>query len=107
VGSAADVSASMDVEKSLNMLAINSNATRQAWAARQQGTNYSNEALIDRTGSANATASANSINPGASAGNSLLNSATKVAGQWDWNRWMTMRTAQGSPVPQINLGIGS
>jgi hypothetical protein len=37
VGSAADVSASMDIEKSLNVLAIDSNATRQAWAAREQG----------------------------------------------------------------------
>jgi hypothetical protein len=107
VGSAADVSASQDVQKSLNMLAINSNTTRQAWAARQQGTNYSNEALMGRTGAVNATASANSINPTGAGMNSLLGSATKVAAQWDWSRWMQMRMAQGSPVPSINLGMGS
>lgn len=106
VGSAADVSASQDVQKSLNMLAINSNTTRQAWAARQQGTNYSNQALIDRTSAVNFNRSASSISPMGSAMNSLLRSATKVAGNWDWNRWMQMRMAQGAPVPQVNLGTG-
>lgn len=104
VGSAADVSASMDVQKSLNVLAINSNTTRQAWSARQQGTNYQNQALVARTGAANATASANSISPVGGAMNSLLGSATQVAGQWDWNRWMKMRMAQGSPVPSFGTG---
>jgi hypothetical protein len=50
-GSAAEVSASQDIEKDLNVLAINSNATRQAWAARQRGTDYQNESLLDRTSS--------------------------------------------------------
>ncbi len=107
VGSAADVSASQDVQKSLNMLAINSNTTRQAWAARQQGTNYSNQALMDRVGAVNATASAKSISPMGAAFSSLMGSATKVAGNWDWNRWMQMRMAQGTPVTPINLGTGS
>ncbi len=106
VGSAADVSASQDVQKSLNMLAINSNTTRQAWAARQQGTNFSNEALISRAGAVNANASAGSISPMSGALSSLVGSATQVAENWDWNRWMRMRTAQGAPVTQMNLGTG-
>lgn len=104
VGSAADVAASLDVEKDLNVLAINSNTTRQAWAAREQGTNYTNQSLIDRTGAVNALRSANSISPIGSTVNSLMGSATRVAGQWDWNRWMQMRMAQGAPVPQVGIG---
>jgi hypothetical protein len=101
-GSAAEVSASQDIEKDLNVLAINSNATRQAWAARQRGTDYENEALLDRTSSVNARRSADSINPTASAFTTLLGSASQIAGQWDWNKWMRTRMAQGAPpVPQV------
>jgi hypothetical protein len=103
-GTTADISASQDIEKSLNVLAINSNATRQAWAAREQGTNYGNQSLLDRTSSVNALRSAASISPAGSAVNSLLGTATRVAGQWDWNRWMQMRLAQGAPVPQVGIG---
>jgi hypothetical protein len=107
VGSAADVSASMDVQKDLNVLAINSNTARQAGAAREQGTNYQNQALLDRTGAVNALRSANSISPVGNAMTSLLGSATKVAGQWDWNQWMKMRMAQGAPMTPVNLGMGA
>jgi len=104
VGSARDVAASMDIEKDLNVLALNSNTTRQAWAAREQGTNYTNESLMDRTSAVNALRSASSISPVGSTVNSLLGSATQIAGQWDWSRWMKMRMAQGSPVPQVGIG---
>ena len=104
VGSAANVSASMEVEKDLNVLAISSNTTRQAWAAREQGTNYANQALLDRVSSANATRSASTISPFASSVNSLLGSATQIAGNWDYNRWLKMRLAQGMPVPQVGIG---
>jgi hypothetical protein len=104
VGNTAEVAASMDIEKDLNVMAINSNTVRQAWAARQQATNYQNESLLDRTSSSNARLSANSISPGASTVNSLLGSATQIAGQWDWNRWMKQRLASGMPVPQVGIG---
>lgn len=104
VGSAADVSASMDVEKDLNVLAINSNTTRQAWAAREQGTNYQNQASVDRTSAVNTTRSANSISPFGNTVNSLLGSATQISGQWDYGTWLRMRMAQGAPVPQIGIG---
>jgi hypothetical protein len=103
-GSTAEVAASMDIEKDLNVMAINSNTTRQAWAARQQETNYQNESLLDRTSAVNATRSADSISPVGNAVSSLLGSATQIAGQWDWNRWMKQRMAAGMPVPQIGIG---
>ena len=107
VGSAADVSASMDVEKDLNVLAINSNTTRQAWAAREQGTDYANQSLLDRTSAVNATRSANSISPFGNTVNSLLGSATQIAGQWDYSRWLRTRLAQGNQVPQVGIGSGA
>lgn len=103
-GSARDVAASMDLEKDLNVMAIHSNTVRQAAAARAQGTNYRNESLLDRTSSVNALASAGSISPVGNMVNSLLSTATQVAGQWDWNTWMRKRMAAGMPVPQIGLG---
>lgn len=106
-GSSADVLASMDIQKSENVLAINSNTTRQAWAAREQGTNFQNQALIARTGAVNAMRSAGSISPVGGMVNSLLGSATRIAGQWDWNRWMRMRMAAGAPVPQVGIGAGA
>ena len=103
-GSAAEVIASMDIEKDINVLNINSNTTRQAWAAREQGTDYQNEALLDRVSSVNAKRSADSISPTSAAVTSLIGTATQVAGEWDWNRWMKQRMAAGSPVPQIGIG---
>jgi hypothetical protein len=41
-----------DIEKDLNVLAINSNTTRAGLGDAQQGTDYSNEALLDRRGPA-------------------------------------------------------
>lgn len=103
-GSTAEVAASMDIEKDLNTMAINANTTRQAWAAREQAANYRNESLLDRTSAVNALRSANSIGPFGSTVNSLLGTATQLAGQWDWNRWMKMRTAQGAPMPVVGIG---
>lgn len=91
VGSAAVVSASMDIQKDINVMNINANVTRQAWAAREQATDYSNQALLTRTGSVNALRSADSISPVSSTVNSLMGSATKVAQQWDYNKWLRNR----------------
>lgn len=104
VGSAADVSASMDIEKDLNVLAINSNTTRQAWVAREQGTDYANQSLLDRTSSVNANRDASFIHPLGGAVNSLLGSATQIAGQWDYNKWLRTQLALGNQVPQVGIG---
>jgi len=105
VGSAATVAASMDIQKDLNVLAINSNATRQAWAARQQETEYQNQGAIDRVSAMNARRTADSISPVGSAVNSLLGSATQIAGNWNMNPWLRRKIAAGIPVPQIGIGV--
>ena len=104
VGSAAEVAASMDIEKDLNVMAINSNSVRQAWAAREQATNFRNESLLDRASSVNSLRTANSISPGLAVTSSLLGSATQIAGQWDWDTWMRKRLASGLPAPQVGIG---
>ena len=75
VGSAAEEIATTDLMKEADMLTINANATRQAWAARMQATNYANESLMQGT-------SAESISPGSAAFSSLLTSAAAVSPQW-------------------------
>jgi len=94
-GSSKEVLASMDLVKDLDVLSINSNATRAAWSERTAATNYSNQSLIDRTSAGNANRTANSISPGLAVGSSLLNSATGVASQWDWRRKLSLATAEG------------
>ena len=75
VGSAAEEIATTDLMKEADMLTINANATRQAWAARMQATNYANESLMQGT-------SAESVSPGSAAFSSLLTSAAAVSPQW-------------------------
>lgn len=85
-GSARDVEASMDIVKGLDVLTINSNAVRAAEQERTQATNYKNQALIYNTSARNARLSAGSISPFASSFTSLLNTASGVASQWQWQR---------------------
>lgn len=94
-GSSKEVLASMDLVKDLDVLTINSNATRAAWGERAAATNYSNQSLIDRTSAQNTKRSADSISPGLAVGTSLLNSATGVASQWDWRRKLALSAAGG------------
>ena len=75
VGSAAEVQASTDILKEIDKNSIEQAAIRTAFGYRAQGTNYQNQALMDRT-------SASSISPASSFGSTLLGGATKVAGLW-------------------------
>jgi hypothetical protein len=83
VGSAADITASQNIVKDVNMYTIDANATRAAAQDRTQATNYSNQSLMDRTGAANATRSASSVSPFAAMTSSLLTSAANVGQQWN------------------------
>lgn len=81
-GNAAEEIATTDLMKETDMLTINANATRSAWAARMAGVNAqtqsinaSNEALLRGV-------SAAGISPFMSAGTSLLNSGAAVATSW-------------------------
>lgn len=78
-GSAAEEVATTNLMKEMDMMTINANAVRQAWAARTQATNYGNAALMAGT-------SANSISPMSAAGTSLMNGATSVASSWYRNK---------------------
>lgn len=74
-GNAAEVQASTDIMKEIDKNTIEANAVRSAWGYRTQSVNYQNEALIR-------SATADNINPFASAATSLLGSAGSVAGTW-------------------------
>lgn len=75
VGSAAEVQASTDILKEIDKNSIEQAAIRTAFGYRTQGTNYQNQALMDRT-------SASSISASGAFGSTLLGGATKVAGLW-------------------------
>jgi hypothetical protein len=74
-GSAAEVQASTDIVKNIDMTTIQSNAIRAAFGYKQQ-------ALNDTTQGALSRASADGISPGATAMNSLVGSAGSVASTW-------------------------
>ena len=103
VGSAQDVSASQDLIKDMDVLTINSNATKQAWAQRQQATNFSNQSMLDRVSAQNATAGAASIHPFGSAATSLIGSAGQFASQWDYRRKLQLSLGANAP---LNFGFG-
>lgn len=81
-GSAAEVRASMDLIKQIDVININSNAVREAEAQRMQGVNYKMQAALGRISANNMMASASTISPWAAGFTSLLGGATSVAQNW-------------------------
>lgn len=69
---AVNVLTSTDTLGEIDANTIAANAARSAWGYRQQGTNYTNEAIMAR-------ASAKGINPFMSAGKSLMTSAASIS----------------------------
>lgn len=88
VGSSKEIAASQEIAKDIDVMTINSNATRQAWADRTRSTALKSRALMDRVSASNATLSANSISPVASGVTSLLGSASSISNQWAWYSMM-------------------
>ena len=93
VGSTAEVDASIELAKQVDMLTINANRTRAAAAARMQRVNYANQALMSGVSASNVAAmgeisasnlasSASSISPFGQAFSSLLGNAGAVANTW-------------------------
>lgn len=74
-GSAAEVQASTDIAKEIDMNTIAANAARSAWGFRTQSVNYNNQALIER-------ATGNSISPAGYGFSSILGSSGNVAASW-------------------------
>lgn len=81
-GSTAEEIATTDLMKESDAITININATRAANAARTQKVNFENQSLMSGVSAANAGSMANLVNPWASAGTSLMSSASTVAGTW-------------------------
>mgnify|MGYP001609738091 CR=1 FL=1 len=75
VGSAAEIQASTDIMKEIDMATVESNAVRDAFGHRTQAMNFENEARTKR-------ATAGAISPFGSAASSLLGSAGTVASSW-------------------------
>jgi hypothetical protein len=75
VGSAAEVQASTDIMKEIDVDTIIANAVRTAWGYRVEATNYQNDAMMKR-------ATARTISPLATGVASLLGSAGSVASTW-------------------------
>jgi hypothetical protein len=81
-GSAAEVQASTDIMKEIDVNQANANTVKNAWGYRMQGVNYQNQSLAARAG-------ASSISPIGSATTSLMSGATQVASNWYTNQRMT------------------
>lgn len=78
VGSAAEVEASQDIAKEIDVLTINANAVRAAEEARLRGVGFQNQALLQGVSAQNLAASAGTISPFGAAGTSLLGSAASL-----------------------------
>jgi hypothetical protein len=74
-GSAAEVQASTDIVKNIDMSTIQSNAIRAAFGYQQQALNDTTQGAISR-------ASASAISPIGSTVNSLIGSVGTVASKW-------------------------
>jgi len=82
VGSAAEVAASNDIAKQIDVLTMNSNTVRAASAARMQATNYQTQATILGANAENARRSAGSISTWQGPAASLLGSAGSLGIEW-------------------------
>lgn len=102
--SAVDQRASDELVKQIDVLTINSNTARAAAAQRVQGTNYSNQALLDQTSANNLRTSANTISPISAGVTSLLGSASSFASQWDYRRRFQLATANGGGFSTPSIG---
>jgi hypothetical protein len=78
-GSAAELQASTEIMKDVDVGTLTANSERTAWGYRSQAVNDSSQAAMDR---ANAT----SISPAGYAATSLLEGAGKVASAWYTSR---------------------
>lgn len=85
-GSAAEVAASIRLAQRLDAMSLNTNAVRQAGAARRGAVNDQNRALLAGVGARNLRKGADSISPEGAAATSLLGGAGQVADYWRYTR---------------------
>lgn len=89
VGSAAEVQAGTKMMTNEDLATIHANAVQDAWGYRMSALNQNNTALMDR-------ATASGINPGLSAGTTLLTSGMQTA-----SMWYRLRHAQVGPAMPV------
>lgn len=82
VGSAAEIQASTDIMKDIDVNTLKANAVRTAWGYRTQAINADTRASNSRIDALSRSATASGISPFGSASTSLLGSAGKVAASW-------------------------
>jgi len=86
VGTAAELQATTELAKQLDVLTINSNAVRAAEASRTRGIDFQNRALLAGVSARNLRGAARSVRPWMSGFSSLLGGASGVASQWAANQ---------------------
>lgn len=74
-GNAAEIQASTEIMKNIDVDTLTANAARNAWGYRTQAMNFQNEAMSKR-------ASAKMISPFGAAATSLIGSSGQIAGSW-------------------------
>lgn len=82
VGSTAEIMATGDIVKEIDVYTINANTVRQAEAARMQASNYRTQAAMAGVEAYNLRGASRSLQPWGAAGASLLGGAGDVAFQW-------------------------
>ncbi len=82
VGSAAEVQASIELAKQLDVFAVNSNAVRAANAARTRATNDQIQGRLAGVSAANLRDTAGSLDPYVAVAGSLLGSGAGISQQW-------------------------
>lgn len=82
VGNSAEVIASTDLMKTVDMLTVNANAVRNAEGARTQGQNFQTESVLAGISANNLMASAGTMSPFTAMSTNVLGSATTLASAW-------------------------
>lgn len=88
-GNAAEVQASTNLLKDIDVNTITANAVRSAWGYRTQAMNAQIQGSNQRIDGMMKSSTASSINPWLSGGTSLLGSATSLSSSWYKNSLLT------------------
>lgn len=94
VGSAAELIATTDLMKEIDLITINSNTVRAVEAERMRKVGVEASGLMQSLSAANLSASARTISPFMQAGTSLLGSASSFASSWYQDRQLAALTAR-------------
>lgn len=94
VGTAAELVATTDLMKEIDLITINSNTVRAVEAERMRKVGVEASGLMQSLSAANLSASARTISPFSSVATSLLGGATNFASAWYQDRQLAALTAR-------------